>query len=204
MLLYTEFISRRPSVSLAEFHERAGRAQGAWAESYSGDDRMIVNAGRTWRIGPEPEYMCVWHVPGSGLDRIDDWERLFQDPHERELHDDFEAVGRIDRAGCYHPIGEPSHATEGRYLVEWLEFADISDDDVQTVFAERAARHPKRTLRCLARPIGALAPDGRGFAVWGLDRWGSAEQLARDVPDASTGVKVADASLFADFGAEQL
>jgi hypothetical protein len=203
MLLYVEFISRRPAISLEEFHERAGRAQGTWADNY-GDDRMIVNAGRSWRVGPEPEYLCVWHVPAYGLDRIDDWERLFQDSGEREHHAEFEAVARIDRAGAYTPIGEPSLTTEGRYLVEWLTFADVTDDQIAAVFAERASHHQDHALRCLARPLGALAPNGRGFAVWGLSSWGSADGLVRDLPDPASGVTVADASLYADFGHEQL
>lgn len=203
MLLYVEFISRRPSVSLEEFHERAGRAQSGWTAKY-GDDRMIVNAGRTWRVGPEPEYVCVWHVPRSGVGRIDDWERLFQDSAEREHHAEFEAVARIDRAGCYTPLGEPTMTTEGRYLVEWLTFADVTDDHVIALFDDRSDRHPDRALHCLARPLGALAPDGRGFAVWGLSSWASAEDLVLDVPGPVTGVTVADASLCADFGREQL
>lgn len=204
MLLYVEFISRRPSASLEEFHDRAGRAQGAWADNY-GEDQLIVNAGRSWRVGPEPEYMCVWYASAHGLERIDDWERLFQDRAERELHADFAAVARIDRAGCYTPVGVPSLAMEGRYLVEWLTLADdLAEDQLEAVFGERAARHPDHALRCLAQPLGALAPGGRGFAVWGLSSWGSADALVRDLPAPGTGVTVAEASLLADFGREQL
>lgn len=203
MLLYVEFINRRPSISLEEFHERAGRAQGDWAGKY-GEDQMILNVGRSWRLGPEPEYLCVWYTPESGLDRIDEWERLFQDSGEREHHAEFADVARIARAGCYVPIGEQTVATEGRYLVEWLTFDDVSDQQVERVFAERASRHPDLTLRSLARPFGALAPEQRGFAVWGLPTWGSADGPVQDVPRRDSGVEVVEASLCADFGQEQL
>jgi hypothetical protein len=203
MFVYVEFISRRPMVSLERFHEQAGRIQGEWATSH-GDDLMVLNAGRTWRIGPEPEYLCVWYTPRSGLERIDEWEQLFRDAGEAEHHKGFAAVARIDRAGCYLPIGEPTVATEGRYLVEWISYDGVDDQQISALFRDRAARHPQRLLHCLSRPLGALAPDSRGFAVWGLSDWGDGEELALDLPDPSSGVRVTDASLYADFGDEQL
>jgi hypothetical protein len=203
MLLYAEFISRREGVPLERFHAVAGRTQGTWAERH-GDDRIILNAGRSWRVGPKPEYLCVWYTPGSGLERIDDWERLFGESAVIEHHAEFEAVARIDRAGCYRPVGEPAMATEGRYVVEWLSCDDVSDEQLATAFQSRAERHPGRTLRCLARPLGALAPGGRSFAVWGLAAWGDAQALARDVPDRDTGISVTEAGLYADLGNEQL
>jgi hypothetical protein len=203
MLLYVEFISRRAGISLGDFHERAGRAQGTWADSY-GEDVMLLNAGRTWRIGPEPEYLCVWYSPRHGLTRIDDWERLFNDSHERERHEEFEAVARIDRAGCYEPTGQPSRATGGRYLVEWLICDGADREMLAASFAARTGRHPELQLHCLASPLGALAPNQHGFAVWGLPSWGAAEALIRDRPGPESGIGIADASLLAEFGHEQL
>ena len=202
MFVYVEFISRRPMVSLERFHEQAGRIQGEWATSH-GDDLMVLNAGRTWRIGPEPEYLCVWYTPGAGVERIDDWERLFRGG-ESEHHAGFEEVARIDRAGCYVPLGEPTLATERRYLVEWIRCDGASDEHIAAAFAERAGRHPRNTLRCLARPIGALAPDSRGFAVWGLEAFADAAAFANDPPGPGGGIEVVDASLYAEFGEEQL
>ena len=203
MLLYVEFISRRPGISLQEFHERAGRAQGTWAGSY-GEDVMLLNAGRTWRIGPEPEYLCVWYSPGHGLTRIDDWERLFSDSRERERHAEFEAVARIDRAGCYEPAGQPYRAVGGRYLVEWLSCDGADGEMLASAFAARTGRHPELQLHCLASPLGTLTPNQRGFAVWGLPSWGAAEALVRDPPNPASGIAIADASLLAEFGHEQL
>ncbi len=203
MLLYVEFISRRASVPLERFHAVAGGTQGTWAQRHS-DDRIILNAGRSWRVGPEPEYLCVWYTPGSGLERIDDWERLFREAAVVEHHAEFEAVARIDRAGCYLPVGEPTLASEGRYLIEWLSCDGVSDDRLAAEFASRAQRHPRRTLRCLARPLGALAPGSHSFALWGLAAWGDAQALARDLPQRDTGIMITDAGLYADLGDEQL
>jgi hypothetical protein len=203
VLIYVEFISRRPEVPLERFHAVAGGTQGTWAQRH-GDDRIILNVGRTWRVGPEPEYLCVWYTPGSGLERIDEWERLFGQAEVAAHHSEFEAVARIDRAGCYRPVTEPTEATEGRYLLEWLSCDGVSDESLAAEFASRGQRHPERTLRCLARPVGALAPGSHAFAVWGLAAFGDARQLATDLPDPDTGIAVIDAGLYADLGNEQL
>ena len=40
---------------------------------------MILSMGRTWRLGPEPEYLTL---PGTrrppGLGRLDDWDKVFR------------------------------------------------------------------------------------------------------------------------------
>jgi hypothetical protein len=138
------------------------------------------------------------------LTRIDDWERLFSDSRERERHGEFEAVARIDRAGCYEPVGEPSQATGGRYFVEWLICDGADGEALASAFAARASRHPELPLHCLASPLGALAPKRRGFAIWGLPSWAATEALVRDPPDPASGIAIADASLLAQFGHEQL
>ena len=54
MAVYIEYISRRPGVPLQSFHAIAGPGQAKWAAEY-GVDRLILNIGRTWRLGAEPE-----------------------------------------------------------------------------------------------------------------------------------------------------
>ena len=71
MLVYIEYISRRPNISLEHFHAIAQLGQDGWAGQY-GADRLLLHMGRTWRIGPEPEYVAVWLTPDSGMDRLDD------------------------------------------------------------------------------------------------------------------------------------
>ena len=53
-LVYIEYISRRAGVDLASFHAGATAGQEGW-DDYYGEDRLILSAGRTWRLGPEPE-----------------------------------------------------------------------------------------------------------------------------------------------------
>jgi hypothetical protein len=66
-LIYIEFISRRPGVALEAFHAVAGGGQTGWAGDYD-DDVPLLNLGRTWRMGPEPEYLTAWYSPSAGLE----------------------------------------------------------------------------------------------------------------------------------------
>ena len=76
-LVYIEYISRRPGVALEAFHALAGHGQTGWAGD-NPEEVLLANLGRTWRTGPEPEYLAFWYTPGQGLDRFDDWERIFR------------------------------------------------------------------------------------------------------------------------------
>ena len=74
-LVYIEYISRRPGVGLEVFHKVLELGQGGWGDDYQ-DDVTLLGVGRSWRMGPEPEYMHIWYTPKEGLGRIDFW-RIF-------------------------------------------------------------------------------------------------------------------------------
>jgi hypothetical protein len=204
VLLYVEFISRRWDATLEEFHRRAGRAQDMWAEEY-GDDQMVLNLGRTWRIGPEPEYVCVWSSPAHGLERIDDWERLFAAGAHDAVNTEFDAVARIDRAGCYTALIPPVPGRTGRYYMEWFDVVDgSSPPQIREHFEHRARAHHELELNVVGLPLGPMAPGSRAFAAWGLPNFGAAEALATSPEEPTSPIRVVDASLYADFGKEQL
>ena len=81
-MIYIEYISRRSGIELDDFHRVVRQVQEAW-EAGHGADRLIINVGRTWRLGPEPEYLSIWDTGASGLDRLDDWARAFRDRQRR-------------------------------------------------------------------------------------------------------------------------
>jgi hypothetical protein len=203
LLLYAEFFNRLPGVPLDEFH-RVAESVGAWAVA-NADDDLVLNIGRTWRVGPEPEYLCVWHSKQHGLDRIDDWEHLFAEARGSAGDDgDFFSVARIARAGCYTVPIVPRAGSRGRYYVEWLEIErSAADDEIAACFQRRARTHASLELNVVARPLGPMAPRGQGFAVWGLASWGDAQLLATERFETSGPVHVVDASLYADLGREQ-
>ena len=204
MLVYIEYISRRPGVGLHEFRKVAGGGQAGWAGEY-GDDIALLNLGRSWRMGPEPEYMGVWYTPGSGLERIDFWEETFRSGDADAYEEPFRLAARIDRAGCYEPIGTPVVGTLGRYYAEWFEpAAGITRDQLAAWFAERAARHHELELNLACLRIGHLGPDPRGLAVWGLPSWGACDAIARELEGAEEPARLVTASFYADWGQEQL
>jgi len=207
-LVYIEMISRRPGIALHEFHALAGLGQTGWAAEY-GDDIAVLNIARTWRIGDEPEYLCVWYSPRHGLDRVDAWEATFRSGDADRFEQPFRVAARIDRAGCYMPLLEPVVGTAGRYYAEWFDIEPgQTRQDVTELYLERRGRHGELTLDLLVDRIGMLAPEPRGLAVWGVPSWAAvaaiAEELTTGFPQADPPVRLVSASFYADFGEEQL
>lgn len=204
MLIYIEYISRRPGVGLEAFHKVAGRGQVGWAGDYP-DDVILANLGRSWRLGPEPEYICVWWTANQGLDRIDDWERAFSSSEAQAFEEPFRLAARIDRAGCYEPLLDPIVGTSERYYLEFIDFADgASRDDVRSAYQERQARHGVLTLNLLADRIGQLGPDPRALALWSLPTWAALETVARDLDRSDRPVRLVTAGGYSQFGMETL
>jgi hypothetical protein len=204
MLIYIEYISRRPGISIEHFHAIAGAGQNGWADQYS-DDQLIVNLGRTWRIGPEPEYLAVWLNRSTGLERLGQWENEFNSGNADAFEKPVEVVGRLDRAGCYRPLREPVPGITGPYYVEYLDFAEgATTDQVAEFFEKRAAAHPDLTLHVVADRIGHLGPDPRCVAVWGLPAYEALQDIAEELEDGTAPVVLHTAGVYANLGDEIL
>lgn len=171
MLVYVEFISRRAGASLQAFHTVIGGGQADWASEHP-DDVMVASIGRTWRLGPGPEYLYAWWMPAHGLERLDDWEQTFDSGATDAFEESFQLAGRIDRAGCYEPLQDPIVGTTDRYYLEFLDFApDATREDVRSLYARQSRAQPKPTRRPHRRPR-ARAAESRsvGSAVVGRAR----------------------------------
>jgi hypothetical protein len=201
-LIYIEYISRRAGVDLARFHAAVLHGQEGWADAY-GEDHLIVNAGRTWRLGPEPEYLAVWYTPGAGLERLDVWDRTFRSGDANDLEEPFRQVARIEAAGCYEAWREPVRARGGIYYAEFFrargDRAAITD-----LYAARAGRHPHVTLNLLAHRIGRLAPEPGGLALWTVPTFGTLDEIARALDDPTHALELVAAGTYADVGQEIL
>jgi len=231
-MIYIEFTSRRPQPGLRlgdggalvpesfesqleRFHRAVRAGQSGWEGGWS-DDRMILSIGRTWRLGPEPEYLTVWHTPGVGLSRLDDWDKVFRSGEADEIEKPFRELARIDRAGCYEPLIDPirqpvksavaagdASAQHGIYYAEFFEPAG-SDDEIRGLYLKRAASHGDLTLAlCIVR-IGKLAPDPGGLAVWTLPTHAALAAIARDLDGTSAPVRLVTAGVYNDVGREIL
>ncbi len=204
MLVYVEYISRRPGVSIEAFHFAAGRGQGGWADEYA-DDLLLLNLGRTFRLGPEPEYVAVWYVARAGLERVGEWERIFASGEADHFEETFRLAARIDTAGCYEPLLEPVRGRDGLYYGEYLEpAAGTTREDVAAFFMERLDRHQGLILNLLCDRIGALGPDPRCLAVWTVPGWEALDAVARELDGVGTPVRLVHGALYRDLGAETL
>ncbi len=156
-------------------------------------------------MGPDPEYLSVWYTPDSGLERIDFWEQAFRSGDADAYEEPFRLAARIDRAGCYEPIGEPVRGAHERYYVEWFEpAAGASRQELAAWFGERAARHDDLVLNLACLRIGHLGPDPSGLAVWGLPSWQACDAIARELAGVEHPARLVTASFYAEWGKEQL
>ncbi len=204
MLVYVEYRSRRPDLDLSLFHTIVGRRTDIWADSYP-EDVLLLSVGRTWRIGPEPEYLVVYYTASSGLERLTEWERLFTSGEVARLEAQTRATGRIDEAGCYVPLVEPIAARGGRYYAEFFDVArDRSRQDVADWFAGRRKADDGFTLHLLVDRIGHLGPDPRGLAVWGIPDYAALAQIGEELVGVEDPVRLVRAGLYADIGLEIL
>jgi hypothetical protein len=199
-----EFISRRTGISVEAFHFAAGRGQYGWSSEHS-EDVLLLNLGRTFRTGPEPEYVAVWYSPDAGLERIGEWERIFASGEADHLEETFRLAARIDTAGCYEPLLEPVQGREGLYYGEYLDLADrASREDVVAFFETRRDRHDHLTLNLLCDRIGGLGPEPRCLAFWTVPGWDALDAVVRDFDGVEAPVRLVHGALYRDLGSETL
>ena len=204
MLVYIEFISRKPGASLADFYFVAGRGQEGWSGEYA-EDQLVLNVGRTFRTGPEPEYLAVWYTPNGGLERVGEWEAIFKSGVADHLEGTFTLAARIDKAGCYDPLLQPVPARGGLYYGEYLDIAPgASRDDVRAFFATRRDRWEGFTLNLVADRIGKLGPDPRLVAFWTVPSWSDLDGIARELDGVEFPVRLVEGGFYRDLGEETL
>ncbi len=204
MLVYIEYISRLPTASLEQFHF-AALGQQKWSGEYD-EDRLVLNLGRTMRLGPDPGYIAAWYNPNAGLERLGDWIEIFRSGEADDLEEPFKMAARIDVAGCYEPLLEPVLGRDGEpYVGEYFDLANgASLDAVRAFYEERRAAHPDFELNLLVDRIGSLGPDPRGLAIWSVGSYGRLHELARDLDGADGPVRLVTTGVYADLGREIL
>ena len=200
-LVYIEYISRLPGIDLETFRAQAAQGQEGWDSGY--EDELVLSVGRTWRLGPDPGYMTVWHTRNAGLDRIDAWDRIFRSGEADALEQPFFQVARIDVAGCYDPLLEPVPARNGTYYAEFFAAHDTADA-VRNFYESRAKQHPEFILNLLVQRIGKLAPEPGGLAVWTIPDFAALDSVATELDGVNAPIRLAAAGTYADFGREIL
>lgn len=202
-LIYIEYISRRAGVAIADFQSVVGAAQAGWA-SENHSDNLLFNIGRTWRIGPEPEYLSVWHSPDSDLERLDSWQAVFRAGGAAAFEGPMSLVARLDRAGCYRPLLFPHSHRGGKYYIEYFERAPGANSQTVTEFFQRRSTGTDATLSFLILRIGCLGPDPEGLALWVMPSYQRLSTLVADWESSGLPARLVTSGLYADLGSEIL
>jgi hypothetical protein len=201
-MIYIEYISRRLEIEPHDFHEVMTRGFDKWGNQH-GDDRMLLGAARTWRLGPNPEYFVVWDSPGHGFNRLDDWEQVFRSGDAKESQTQYRRVGRIEAAGCYESLLEPVIARNGIYYTEYFHpTRELSR--IREAFKQRVHHHESLTLNLLVHRIGRLGPDPGGVAIWTLPNMAALQEIARDLDGISDPIQLVSAGTYQDIGKQIL
>ena len=103
MYYYIEFVEPKEGVSQQRFHEVVKMASQRWAREHP-DDELLLNIGRTWRLGPKPTYMTIWKL--KDLTTLHRWNEEFQKPDIIQKHGEFAEVATIVDAGLYADLGQ--------------------------------------------------------------------------------------------------
>jgi len=93
--------------------------------------------------------------------------------------------------------------TTDRYYLEFLDFApDATREDVRSLYARRCADNPELSLNLLVDRIGALAPEPRSLALWGLSSWAALADVARSLDGIDHPVRLITAGTYSALGKE--
>ena len=198
-MIYVEFIERDRWMPLEIFH-RLGNQKSSWAEGAV--DRMVLQLGRTLRLGPRPSYLCLWHIPDIG--RLDAWESYF---HSEAARQNLRSLAmhraiNIDRAGLYDALHEETVAETSIYVVEYCQPLAVADEEIRAAFVNRAASHHDLRLLFLLRRLGQLGPDPALMSIWGGPSYSAAERLLRAA--SPNNARVVDVGIYRAFGDETL
>jgi hypothetical protein len=181
-MIYVEFIDRDSTIPIEVFRQ-IGNQQSAWAEG--ADDRMILQLGRTLRLGPKPSYLCFWEI--SDLGRLDAWEEYFhsaaavRNPRSQAMH---RAI-RIERAGIYDLLCRGPSLEMPLYVVHYCEPALVTDGELSKAYEDCTQMNPDLSPILLLRRFGRAGPDPGLLSIWGARSYVALEPLLRrEAPSA--------------------
>lgn len=199
-MYYVEFIERDRFMPVEIFRTLADQAS-SWVDPAA--DRMVLQLGRTMRLGPRPAYLALWRI--AGLERLDAWEAYFStdayrtgNPRSHAMHRAIE----IARAGLYDAPIDSGTSREGLHVVEFLE-GSAPTDAVAAWYGDRARAWPGGRLGYVLTRVGLLGPDPTHLAVWTFADYAAAEAFVRADPGAGP-LRVVGAGVYRWLGDEVL
>ena len=181
-MIYLEYIERDRFVPIEVFRYM-GDQTSSWVDADA--DRMILQLGRTLRLGPNPTYLAFWQI--AGLHRLDAWEAYFgskdwfDNPRSLAMHRSI----HIQRAGLYEELIETTLSGDALHAIEFFDTAIGTDDDeIRRHYQHRADNNCAATLNMLLRRLAGLGPDPANLAVWSFPNYESMDAYLHDVSSA--------------------
>ncbi|MGH6719941.1 MAG: hypothetical protein ACREER_11540 [Alphaproteobacteria bacterium] len=197
-MYYVEYIARDRSMPVEVFRTLADQAA-SWVDGQV--DRMVLQLGRTLRLGPHPGYLALWHIPG--IARLDAWEAYFASDAYRAGNRRSHAMHRaidISDAGLYDALVEHGTEPAGLHLVERFDSA-AEDSRIEAWFRTQPTGGGR--LAYVLRRVGLLGPDPAHLAVWSFADYAACESFVR-TPPAGGEVRIATAGAYRWLGQEVL
>jgi len=194
-MIYIEFIEREAGTPIEVFRH-LGNQQSAWSEEAT--DRMILQLGRTLRVGPRPSYLCLWEIPDIG--RLDAWEEYFHSNAAAENRRS-QAMHRaisIQRAGLYDVLWRAETLDSSLYLILYCEPGGATNEALINAYQ----RIDTNRQLLLLRRVGKAGPNPPVLAIWGGPTYVALEPLIRDGDRQAW--NVVDLGIYRPFGTEIL
>lgn len=197
-MYYVEFIDRDRAMPVELFRVFADQAT-SWVEGQA--DRMVLQLGRTLRLGPHPSYLALWRI--AGIDRLDAWEAYFASDAYRAGNPRSHAMHRaidITEAGLYDALIEDGTSRAGLHVVE--RFETVADDVALKAWFEARDGHGGR-LGYVLRRIGLLGPEPPHLALWTFADYAACESFIR-APVPGDAARIVAAGAYRWLGEEVL
>lgn len=200
-MYYVEFIQRDRSMPVDIFRTLADQAS-SWVDPDA--DRMVLQLGRTMRLGPHPSYLALWRI--AGIERLDAWESYFGTDSYRAGNPRSHAMHRaidIARAGLYDAAVEAGTTREGLHVVEYVDAARPGPA-LGDWYRARAGAWPAARLAYVLTRVGLLGPDPSHLAIWSFADYAASEAFVRTAPGDDGDIRVVHAGVYRWLGEEVL
>jgi hypothetical protein len=191
-VIYIEFIERDRFMPI-EIFRHLGRQSSDWAEGAA--DKLVLQIGRTLRLGPMPSYLVFWEINDIG--RLDEWEAYFgstqalTNRRSQAMH----RAMHIQRAGLYDTLFATKSTSYPLYYLEFYREFDAGQQD------ELPHGFTREGLVFFLRRVGWLGPEAKFISVWGCNSYQGIETLSRR---SIEGAVPMDAGVYKDMATETL
>jgi len=198
-MMYVEYIERDRTMPV-EIFRFLGNQESAWSEESV--DRLVLQLGRTMRLGPHPSYLALWQIPD--LRRLDEWEEYFHSPaagQNRRSQAMHRAIN-IQSAGVYDVLAEQQPQVHSLFVIEYYQPQGVSTEEALATLQKRAKKHSEISIVYILMRVGVLGPEPSLLAIWAGSSYIAFEQLFRDEECAS--LKLATCGVYRKWGDEIL